>query len=137
MPRTNIVHDKFCDYCGKKYTPNKLQYLRQKYCTLRCKWAARDLRLKGKGQGKGGYNRETYIRLWVKAMGVTDTRAYCHYCDITLYPDKFVVEHKIPRVKLKSKQEIQDINNLVVSCYKCNSEKSATDYNLFMKKVNG
>ena len=128
---------KICEYCNTKYIPSYNQYERQKYCSLKCKWKKRVRREKELGIFKGGYNRETHIRLWLDAKSITDISAPCHYCGIALYPEKFVIEHKIPRVKLKTKAKTQDITNLVVSCHNCNSEKSTTDYNDFMKRKHG
>ncbi len=128
---------KTCEYCNKEYIPALYQFKRQKYCSLKCKWKTRVLREKELGIFKGGYNRETHIRLWLDAKAITDISAPCHYCGIALYPEKFVIEHKIPRVKLKTKAMTQDITNLVISCHNCNSEKSTTDYNDFIKRKHG
>ena len=142
MRKNNNKTKKVCEYCSKKYLPAVGQSSRQKYCTIHCKWNARDVRMKENVSEnqyihKGGYNRETHILLWLSAMGLSDIGAYCHYCDEILYPDNFVIEHKIPRVHLTTKQEMTDIDNLVISCHSCNNEKSSTDYNEFMKKANG
>ena len=128
---------KICEYCNTKYIPAPYQFNRQKYCSLKCKWQVRSKKEKELGIFKGGYNRETHIRLWLDAKSITDISAPCHYCGIALYPEKFVIEHKIPRVKLNTKAKTQDIANLVVSCHNCNSEKSTTDYNDFMKRKHG
>ena len=133
---------KTCNHCSKKYIPAVGQSKRQKYCSIHCKWNARDVRMKENTPKneyihKGGYNRETHILLWLAAMGLTNVGAGCHYCSKILYPDNFVIEHKIPRVHLTTKQEMMDINNLVISCTSCNSEKSSTDYNEFINKLNG
>ena len=128
---------KNCEYCNKEYLPIPNQYTSQKYCSQRCKWNKRVQREKKLGIFKGGYNRETYIYLWLDAMGLTDITAPCHYCGIALYPDKFVIDHKIPRVKLKTRKKTKDINNLVISCHICNNEKAQTDYNEFIKGKHG
>jgi len=128
---------KNCEYCNKKYYPVPSQYRNQKYCSLKCKWNARRIREKALGIFKGGYNRETYIRLWLDAKAIIDISAPCHYCGIALYPEKFVIEHKIPRIKLKTQAKTQDIANLVVSCHLCNTEKATTDYNKFIKGKHG
>ena len=80
---------------------------------------------------KGGYSRETHIRLWVDAMGIADTSAECHYCGKELYPDNFVIEHKVPRKELNSRKEMRDISNLVVSCHTCNQKKGSMSYEEF------
>tara|TARA_R110002050_G_scaffold263142_1_gene403549 strand:+ start:556 stop:786 length:231 start_codon:yes stop_codon:yes gene_type:complete len=71
------------------------------------------------------------------AKAIIDISAPCHYCGTALYPEKFVIEHKIPRIKLKTKAKTQDITNLVVSCHDCNAEKATMDYNDFMKRKHG
>ena len=142
MRKNNNKIEKVCEYCSKKYLPGAGQASRQKYCSIHCKWNARDVRMKENGPTdryvhKGGYNRETHILLWLSAMGLTDIGAYCHYCDEILYSDNFVIEHKVPRLYLTTKKEMLDIDNLVISCSSCNNEKSSTDYNEFINKTNG
>ncbi len=127
---------KVCEHCNKKYEPNKLQYARQKYCSKKCKWAVKGLRDKELNIARGGYNREVYIRLWIKAMGLDSAIAYCHYCGIELLPDHFHIDHKISRHKLTIAQS-KNIKYLVVSCLNCNKEKSDTDYDTFIKRENG
>ncbi len=125
---------KHCEQCGKLYFPKKYQYDRQKYCSLNCKWKQRGKLEKEAGIYKGGYSRETHIRLWLDAKGIADTSAPCHYCGDILYPDIFVIEHKIPRKKLKTREKVTDITNLVISCHKCNNKKGKLDYNDFIKR---
>jgi len=48
-----------------------------------------------------------------------------------LYPDNFVIEHKVPRRELNSREEMTDISNLVVSCHDCNLQKGSTSYEEF------
>ena len=134
---SNGSKTKICKYCKKEYTPAIYQFDRQKYCSIQCKWKTRVLREKELGIYKGGYNRETHIRLWLDAMGITNISAPCHYCGTALHPEKFVIEHKIPRIKLKTRIKTQDITNLVISCHSCNSEKSTTDNNEFIKRKHG
>ena len=83
------------------------------------------------GVYKGGYSRETHIRLWVDAMGIADVSAPCHYCNEYLYPDDFVIEHKKPRSELNSREEMLDIGNLVISCSSCNYRKGKMSYKEF------
>lgn len=136
MPPPKLPPKKVCEHCNKKYEPNKLQYARQKYCSKKCKWAVKGLRDKELNIARGGYNREVYIRLWVKAMGLDSAIAYCHYCGIELLPDHFHIDHKISRHKLTIAQS-KNIKYLVVSCLNCNKEKSNTDYDTFIKRENG
>ena len=124
---------KRCEFCGFEYYPALYQYDRQKYCSLKCKWRNRDVLEKEKGIYKGGYSRETHIRLWIDAMGIADVSAPCHYCNEPLYPDKFVIEHKKPRRELKSRDEMTDISNLVVSCHGCNQKKGLMEYSEFLE----
>jgi|TARA_Y100000296_G_C5125600_1_gene232716 hypothetical protein len=136
MSLKKLPSKKKCEYCHKLYQPDKVQYAKQKYCSKKCKWAVKDIRDKELNKFKGGYNREVYIRLWVKAMGLDSVIAYCHYCNIELLPDHFHIDHKIPRGKLTMTQS-KNIKYLVVSCLNCNKEKSDTDYDTFIKRENG
>jgi 5-methylcytosine-specific restriction endonuclease McrA len=45
---------------------------------------------------------------------------YCHYCYIQLEPDDATVDHLVP----KSRGGTNDRSNLVLSCKRCNEEKS-------------
>lgn len=126
---------KKCEHCGKFYTPSFRQENTQKYCTSSCKDKAAWKRFKDSGdirRRKGGYNRLTYIMTWMKAM---DDSVPCHYCGERLYPDsKFVLDHKQPLSKLTTREEMQDIDNLVVACIPCNVEKGSTPYEDFTNK---
>jgi 5-methylcytosine-specific restriction endonuclease McrA len=51
-----------------------------------------------------------------------------------LFPEVgyFVIEHKIPRLKLeKTKEAMHDISNLVISCISCNELKGTNAYHTF------
>ena len=122
---------KKCKVCTIEYHPAAYQFYRQRYCSLKCKEKKRAAIEKAKGIFKGGYSRETYIRLWVDAMGIRYVSAPCHYCGMPLYPDNFVVEHRKPRSELKSRDEMRDISNLVVSCHSCNKKKGLMSYEEF------
>tara|TARA_R110002020_G_scaffold301108_1_gene516616 strand:+ start:1047 stop:1463 length:417 start_codon:yes stop_codon:yes gene_type:complete len=122
---------KKCEVCRIEYHPAVHQFYRQKYCSQKCKERNRAKIEKKKGIFKGGYSRETHIRLWVDAMGIRYMSAPCHYCGKPLYPDNFVIEHRKPRSKLSSKVEMRDISNLVVSCHACNKEKGLMSYEDF------
>ena len=122
---------KKCEVCGDEYHPAIFQFDVQRYCSKRCKWAQRSQIEKESGVYKGGYSRETHIRLWIDAMEIADTSAACHYCGVLLYPDNFVIEHKVPRRELNSREEMTDISNLVISCHNCNQEKGSRSYEEF------
>ena len=122
---------KKCEFCSIEYHPAIYQFSKQRYCSLVCKGKNRASIEKEQGIFKGGYSRETYIRLWVDAMGIRHMSAPCHYCGMPLYPDNFVVEHRKPRSELKSKDEMRDISNLVISCHSCNREKGLMSYQEF------
>ena len=124
---------KKCEICSKEYQPVKFQYNRQKYCSKTCYYKGQSILLRRRGIYKGGYCRETHIRLWIDAMGIADVSAPCHYCNEPLYPDKFVIEHKKPRNELKSRDEMMDISNLVVSCHGCNKKKGLMEYSEFLE----
>jgi hypothetical protein len=124
------VPEKKCEICGKEYSPVS-SYKTAKYCSKTCYYKAQAGFLKKRGIFKGGYSRETHIRLWVDAMGIKDVSAPCHYCGEHLYPGHFVIEHRKPRRELKSKDEVKDISNLVISCHRCNKEKGTSSYEEF------
>ena len=71
---------KKCEVCRIEYHPAVYQFYRQKYCSLGCKERKRAEIEREKGIVKGGYSRQTYIRLWVDAMSKADTSATCQYC---------------------------------------------------------
>jgi len=122
---------KKCEVCNIDYHPAFYQFYRQKYCSLKCKEKRRATLERAKGIYKGGYSRETHIRLWMDALGKADASAPCHYCGESLYPDNFVIEHRKPRRELKSRAEMTDITNLVIACHGCNKEKGTSSYEEF------
>ncbi len=127
-----VLKTKSCEECGEEYVPVEFQFDRQKYCSMRCKWRKQSKNQKAAGIFKGGYSRETHIRLWLEAMGEPDISVPCHYCSVPLYPDTFVIEHKKPRKDLKNRKEMTAIENLVLSCHPCNKEKGVMDYEEFV-----
>ena len=122
---------KKCNICNIDYHPALTQFYTQRYCSLKCKEKKRATVERAKGIYKGGYSRETHIRLWMDALGRADSSAPCHYCGEALYPDNFVIEHRKPRKELKSRDEMTDITNLVISCHGCNKEKGTSSYEEF------
>ena len=130
MPKRD-KRTKKCEVCNTDYRPAFTQFYRQKYCSLQCKEKRRATVERERGIYKGGYSRETHIRLWMDALGRADSSAPCHYCQEPLYPDNFVIEHKKPRRELKSRDQMTDIANLVISCHGCNKEKGTSSYEEF------
>ena len=131
---------KQCQECGEEYTPNSGQGRRQKYCSKRCKERVKGRTDRAKGLHKGSYSRYTYIVLWLRARNEKSYTAPCFYCGDKLPPEvgRFVVEHKIPRLKLeRTKEAMHDISNLVISCIPCNKLKGINDYKAFKAEMAG
>jgi 5-methylcytosine-specific restriction endonuclease McrA len=131
---------KQCQECGEEYTPNSGQGRRQKYCSKRCKERVKGRTDRAKGLHKGSYSRYTYIVLWLRARNEKSYTAPCFYCGDKLPPEvgRFVVEHKIPRLKLeRTKEAMHDISNLVISCIPCNKLKGINDYKAFKTEMAG
>ena len=131
---------KQCQECGEEYTPNSGQGRRQKYCSKRCKERVKGRTDRAKGLHKGSYSRYTYIVLWLRARNEKSYTAPCFYCGDKLPPEvgRFVVEHKIPRLKLeRTKEAMHDISNLVISCIPCNRLKGINDYKAFKTEMAG
>ena len=129
---------KQCQECGEEYTPNSGQGRRQKYCSKRCKERVKGRTDRAKGLHKGSYSRYTYIVLWLRARNEKSYTAPCFYCGDKLPPEvgRFVVEHKIPRLKLeRTKEAMHDISNLVISCIPCNKLKGINDYKAFKAEM--
>ena len=128
--------EKNCVECGETYTVRNNQWTRSKYCSQRCKWRVQARRCK-KTKNKGGYNRVTYIRLWLTAMGIEERDVPCHYCEKPLSLDSFTIDHKVPRVMIdqSERKANNEIENLVVSCSSCNALKGASDYHEFKESV--
>ena len=132
---TDKAYIKVCFQCGKNYFPKVGAYKRTKYCGKTCYYGAQSNRLRERGIYKGGYNRETHIVLWLWARGEEYLSAPCHYCGTSLAPNKFVIDHKIPRSLCKTRKEMTNKYNLVVSCYSCNELKASTDYETFKARL--
>ena len=127
---------KECVECGEMYDVKGGQVKQSKYCSQRCNWRARARRDR-KTKHKGGYNRATYIRLWLHAININREVADCHYCNKQVTIDNFQIDHKVPRSKLdpKERKTTTKIDNLVVSCASCNAAKGDGDYEEFKKKM--
>ena len=123
---------KRCEYCGNKYTPNK--NTRQKYCCRSCKDKAAWQRFKKSGdirRRKGGYNRLTYIKCWLRQI---DLSVPCFYCSKRIFPeDKWVLDHKQPLSKLTTRKQMSDADNLVIACIPCNVKKGNIPFEDFIK----
>jgi len=52
----------------------------------------------------------------------------CHYCGFSMPKHKITLDHKDGREGYK----LTDPNNIVVACFKCNSEKGSTPYESFV-----
>ena len=117
-----------CKGCNKDFVPD---YVDQLYCNQQCRQRKNWRERKKRNDHRGGYNRVTYIRLWLQAAGVELPEVPCHYCGSHVSIDDFVIDHKVPRSLLKDRQAKQEISNLVVSCKRCNAWKSDTDYDEF------
>ena len=133
--------NKVCVICGQEYIPVNGQYKRQKYCSTSCKHKMRWMRRKEMGIYTGGYSRYIYIMLWLRAMGLESYTATCHYCGEDLEPDRFNIDHKVPRSIIRDNKKLKnDMDNMVISCLTCNGLKGSTEYETFkarMKLNNG
>lgn len=136
FPNSNKQGEIPCVMCGTMFTPSNNQYGRAKYCSKQCNWRNKArVRRATRGQ-RGGYNRETYIKLWLNAMRIDYKFAPCHYCYIPVTVETFVIDHKVPRKDLEPTREAQeDITNLVVCCESCNNRKNTDDYETFKARM--
>ena len=132
---------KVCEYCRQKYTPNIHGQTVQKYCNRNCKDKAAFHRNKAAGKlraRKGGYNRTTYIQCWLKAKENDNATAPCYICGKRLEVEgDWVLDHRQPFSRLKTKAEIADPANLAVCCKECNIRKGSIPYEEFIKSDGG
>ena len=127
---------KKCEACGEIYTPKASQGRKQKYCSRRCKDRAQRKRDSEKENGrptKGGYPRKTYINLWMRAL-CADLTVPCHYCGKRLTTISFSIDHKVPMKNLKTREEVMDESNMVISCHDCNQAKGTKSYEEFINE---
>lgn len=128
---------KICEYCDKEYVPNIHSHSVQKYCNRNCKDRAAFHRDKAAGKirmRKGGYNRTTYIKCWLRAKEKDHYTAPCYICGKRLEVDgDWVLDHKHPLSRLETREEIIDPDNLSVCCKECNIRKGSIPYNEFME----
>ena len=125
---------KICEQCGAEFDTQFSTV--QIYCSRSCKEKMGWLRAKKAGKirsKKGGYNRSTYISLFMNARQ-SDQTAPCHYCQSRVTPDNFVLDHKIPISSLSTRDQIMDPTNLVVCCRSCNIRKGTKSYEDFIKE---
>lgn len=130
---------KTCEYCKEDYTPNIHGQAVQKYCCRNCKEKAAFHRNKLAGKKrkrKGGYNRTTYIKCWIKAQEQDRGTAPCFYCGIRL-PAKgdWVLDHMEPLSSLDTVEEQLSDENLVVCCNSCNIKKGKIPFKEFMQMI--
>jgi len=132
---------KQCLECGEDYLPSSGQGKQQKYCSQTCKQRVRSRYNKKMGYHKGGYPRALPIQLWMKARKEECWTAPCYYCGAKLAPQTgaFVIEHKIPRIKVepKTKEAMHDISNLEIACPRCNKLKATKDEITFKNEMAG
>lgn len=132
---------KICEDCGKEFTPNIHTPTVQRYCNRNCKDRAAFHRNKAAGKiraRKGGYNRTTYIQCWLKAKERDHTTAPCYICGKRLEADgDWVLDHRHPISRLKTREEITDPANLAVCCKECNIRKGSIPYEEFIKTDGG
>ena len=139
MPKDTT--SKICEHCGKEYTPHIHASSIQKYCCRNCKEKA--LWHKNKAAGKirfrkGGYNRTVYIMCWLKAKERDKDTAPCYLCGKRLEVEgDWVLDHKQPLSRLKTREEIADPENLAVCCRQCNAKKGSIPYDEFVKTHGG
>ena len=139
LNKTGIMgeeENKVCLICGEDYIPADYQAFQQKYCSKKCKRHMKRVRRKESGMYTGGYSRKIPIILWLKAMGIESYSAPCHYCGKELEPDKFNIDHKVPRTVVRDyKKLMMDMDNMVISCITCNGLKGATEYAIFKEMM--
>jgi hypothetical protein len=90
---------------------------------------------------KGGYNRSTYINLFMDARQ-SDQTAPCHYaqfkvnpnCQLRVTASDFVLDHKIPVSALSTRDELMNPHNLLVCCRSCNIFKGTESYETIVKQ---
>ena len=130
------IDSKLCVLCGEEYYPHNSQGHRQKYCGRSCKDKAAWKRFKASGDiraRKGGYNRLTYISIWLKQI---DLSVPCFYCKTRLFPeDNWVLDHMTPLSSLTNRAEMQSPDNLCIACVECNVKKGSTPLNEFLKQI--
>lgn len=134
MPKSESVERK-CENtkCGKTFLD---EWGTKRYCDDVCKKRERWRRQKETQLNpRGGYNRKTYIQLWLDALKLSDATVGCHYCDKQITPDTFVIDHVKPKSELKTREDVQDIRNMVIACKSCNLKKGAMPAELFKQWI--
>ena len=132
---------KVCLYCKIDYTPKFRASRGQKYCNRKCKDKAAFHRDKAAGKVralKGGYNRTTYVKCWVKAKENDKDTAPCYLCGKRLAPEgDWVLDHMYPLSRLETRKEIMAEENLSVCCKECNIKKGTIPYDEYVLMING
>ena len=134
MPHLTVVEKKICanEKCGKEFDD---VWGTMKYCSNDCRSKQKFTERARKKDTRGGYNRKTYITLWLKAKGYEMSPAPCHYCGCDVTIDNFVIDHVIPQSQLKTREEKQDINNLVICCKSCNNKKASMPAHIYIQWI--
>ena len=104
-----------CQYCGKKYITNNKK---MKYCSLEC---GRKSRINRSNIRNKIVRKQGKIKMRFEILKRDNFK--CHYCGRTPSIDNtviLVVDHINP----KKNNGSNDIENLITSCYECNSGKS-------------
>ena len=133
---------KVCEQCGDDFTTDYTTV--QKYCSRSCKDKTAWKKMKETGHirgRKGGYNRSTYINLFLSARQ-SDQTAPCHYaqfgvnpkCQLRVTSTDFVLDHQQPLSELVTREEMLNADNLVVCCRSCNVLKNTTSYENFIEQ---
>ena len=130
MPKLNEPIPRKCQNvkCGKEFLDD---WGTRRYCDELCKRRQKWRERKRRSDSRGGYNRRTYIQLWLDALGIEDQRVPCSYCETLVDLDSFVIDHVIPKSQLKTRAECQDIKNLTISCKSCNHRKASMPEEIF------
>ena len=134
MPKSEPV-ERVCanTKCGKTFLD---EWGTQRYCDDICKKRQKFRERKEKTvNNRGGYNRKTYIQLWLDALNLSDATVGCHYCGEQVSVDTFVIDHVKPKAELKTRAEVQDIKNLTIACKSCNLRKGSMPAELYRQWV--
>ena len=130
---------KVCEYCKKKYFSKPLASGTQKYCNRSCKDKAAFYRAKAEGKirlRKGGYNRTTYVKCWIKAKESDHETAPCYLCGKRLAPESdWVLDHMYPISRLDTREQIIAEENLSVCCKECNIKKGTIPYDEYVLTI--
>jgi hypothetical protein len=74
--------------------------------------------------------RKLSISRKTKMVAIARAKERCAYCQKHLSPTEFIFDHVVP----ESEGGDDEINNIVLSCYECNSKKSNKPLDVFLKE---